>query len=629
MQEKNSPARLEGSAGPGGGNGNDDNSPEPARQANSHADQVAGSLGDCVRATGLYGLDSTSPLDAVEAVLGELAALVGELKGDDADLVRDEAVKVLRAAGRPRPSRLVDMYTRTRSASNGGNSEDDLSGRALFIDPEPCEELVGGALLLSQISGWLRAYVWLPQEAADAIALWSAATWFVAEFYFAVILLLSSATKRCGKTLLLDLLRPIVRRGYQTSAVGVTAPVVFRLNQAEQPTFLIDEAEKLGGRNADRELIGMFNVGYRRGSYVSRCVDVGGDYEVRRFSAFGFRALAAVGSLWDTLMDRAVVVQMERKPSSAAVEPFNGRQVASEGELIARQLSRWSLDNATAVEDAASKAPRPTWMHDRDCDNWSSLFAVAQVAGGDWPARAASAARAIAASEEARDFGELLVHDIRGIFEAAGRPEVIKSGDLCTKLNAIETSPWGDYRKGDGYNAHKLAVALKPFGIVPQQGRRDGGAGQPVRGYWRSDLQPAFDRYPPAAEVVQAGHPSNDEGFQDLESGTVDSACTTSQTARKPDRAGDVPLVPLTEGGARGGIPSKRNDVRNESPDELVPLFERARAAGRGIDDARGNQKYSTWISQRIAEGFESRDEAERFAGLVEEMCHDAQGAGP
>ena len=495
---------------------------------------------DRLRATGLGTLGADPAPEAVLAVVREWAELVAVAPMDEQALERGLLIQSLEQLGLRAPARLVDAaLEHVRPSKPNG-----LRGQTVALaDPEFWPEPVEGMKLLNDISAWFRSLVWLPEGSADAIALWAAATWFVDELYFAPLLILQSATKRCGKTLALDLLRPIVRRGYQTSAVGVTAPVVFRLNESKHPTFLIDEAEKLGGRNASRELVGMLNVGYRRGSHVCRCVDVGGGYETRSFDAFGFRALASIGSLWDTLTDRAVIISMERKPESADVTRFNGRRVAQEGAKIGRRLYRWACDNASKVSAAESNAPRPSWLNDRDCDNWSGLFAVANVAGSDWPERAERAARALSKkTDEARDYGERLIHDIRAVFEAQGWPEVIKSGDLCPRLNAIETSPWGDYRNGNGYNAHKLASMLRPFGIVPRQSRPEGG-GIPVRGYWKTDLQPVFTRYP-TSELVQSVQASSHAGFQEIGSGTGNGVRTTSPSAENGSTMRFVPDVP-------------------------------------------------------------------------------------
>ncbi len=416
-------------------------------------------------------------------------------------------------------------------------------------EPEPWAEPVDGAELLDDLSAWFTRYVHLPPHAAVAIVLWAAATWYIAFTYFAPLLAILSATKQCGKTLMLDLLRYVVRLGHLTSGTGVTAPVIFRLNEAQHPTFLVDEAEKLMGRHADRELIGMLNIGYRRGARALRCIEANGDYVVRDFDAFGFRALAAIGLLWDTIMDRAVVIRMDRKPTDVTLTRFSGRQVASEGNLLARRLCRWSRDHAAQYSEQEDASPRPTWLDDRACDNWSALFAVAALAGGPWPERAEAAAHALRPeSHDEGDRGERLVHDVRDVFKGLGNPEAIASGDLVAKLNAIETSPWGEERRGDGLSTHGLAALLRRFQVRPSQERTSDGT--KVRGYWLRDLLPLFQRYPP--KVGQLG--------QDRELGQESSENAGTYEA--------VPHVPVQAGGpgldTNVPLPDAEADMRRE-----------------------------------------------------------------
>ncbi len=431
---------------------------------------------------------------------------------------------------------------RERPASGNGKSERQVRVVA-FSEPEPWPEPVDGSLLLERVSAWVRRYVWLSVEAADAIAAWATASWFVEGLYFAPILALLSATKRCGKTLLLDLLRPIVRRGYLTSGVGVTAAVVFRLNELHRPTLLVDEAEKLSGRHADRDLIAMLNAGHRRGATVQRCFETGGDYVVREFDAFGFRALAAIRTLWDTVLDRSIVVNLERKPRAATVERFNGQVVAGEGEELARQLRRWVDDNREAIAEAETSAPRPLWLHDRACDNWAPLLAVAEFAGGEWPQRILAAARTLSTGvHDDGDLGERIIQDIRRVLEADGYPEVIKSGDLAAKLNALDDAPWGDQRNGKGVSTQKLAAMLRPFGIGPDHRRTEGGSGPDVRGYWLEDLESVFSRYPPSqpSQGSQLSADVHPHGYLDL---TRDAPRDTLESTERLGDTGDVTVV--------------------------------------------------------------------------------------
>lgn len=364
------------------------------------------------------------------------------------------------------------------------------------LDVEPWGESVAGADLLDAVAAHVRRYLYLPSETADAVAAWAVLTHCVDSLMFAPLLVISSASKRCGKTVLLSLLAPVVRRGRLTSANGVTSAVLFRLNEKQRPTLLLDEAEKLRGRHADPELLGMVNVGYRRGAKVYRCADSGGSFDIQEFDAFGFRALALIGTAWDTIADRGIVVPMGRKPRAVPVARFHESAVERAGRDFSRQARRWTTDCRDALRAAIDTAPRPDWLGDRDCDNWGALFAIAAVAGRDWPERIERAARTLAAErEDDGDDGERLVHDIRATFAMVSDPIVIQSGELLQRLNSIETSDWGDARDGRGLSTHALARRLKQFAVKPRLDRHPETAAV-VRGYWRADFQSVFERYP-------------------------------------------------------------------------------------------------------------------------------------
>ncbi len=423
--------------------------------------------------------------DALIHRLRRAASRAVELDALERTALRDTLVRKLSAIGWKSPARVVDEAFKL----------DDDQGESADSDPEPWPDPVEGRELLDALASWISEYVHLPPFADRAIAVWAVATWFVDEVYFAPILVLLSPTKRCGKTLALDLLRHVVRRAVPTSGVGVTPAVVFRLNERQHPTFLVDEAERLSNQDAGRDLITMLNVGHRRGQRVLRCADRDSDHDVRDFDAFGFRVLAAIGSLWDTVLDRAIPIMMERRPRTAQLRRFSGRSVEQEGRVLARRIRRLWEDHRGNVGQAEETAPRPEWMGDRECDNWAPLFAVAAIAGEPWPDRAMEAAKAlrIGVADEG-DHGESLVRDIQLTFRDQGSPEVIKSGELVHHLNVLETSPWGDYRRGGGITPQKLAAMLKPFGVRPRQRRTE--QGEKVRGYWLEDFEDVFTRYP-------------------------------------------------------------------------------------------------------------------------------------
>lgn len=439
----------------------------------------------------LGSLQGGDPNAAVAQALQAFASEAVTLDPLNRELARRGAIEGLKALEVGGAASLVNAALATYSV-NGKATTD--AGKD---DPEPATEPQDGASLLTDVAAWIRRYVYFPDggAAVPAVAAWSLASWCVDRLYFAPLLVVASPTKCAGKTTLLDLVRHVVRRGHLTSAFGATGPVIFRLNQARHPTFLLDEAERLGGRDADRDVVNLLNQGHRRGGYVDRCREQkDGGFEVERFEAFGFRALALIGKPWDTLLDRGVVVRLERKPPDTTVARFAARTIAAEGRALAARIARWAADNAEAVGTAEQGVPRPTWLRDRACDNWSPLFSVGAVAGGAWPARLEAAAKALqGAIEDDGDRGEHLLHDLARIFASKGTPAGIATGQLLESLNGLEESPWADERGGKGLSPQRLAALLRPFRLRPCLAR-DGE--DVIRGYWWADLAPVAARYP-------------------------------------------------------------------------------------------------------------------------------------
>jgi hypothetical protein len=308
---------------------------------------------------------------------------------------------------------------------------------------------------------------------------------------------------------------------------------MFRLNEAQHPTFLLDESERLGGRHADRDVVNLLNQGHRRGGKVDRCKQLpSGGFEVESFDAFGFRTLALIGKPWDTLLDRGIIVRLERKPRGVQLARWAARTVKAEGQALASHIARWASDSAKAVGDVEETVPRPAWLSDRGCDNWSPIFAVAAVAGGAWPDRLAAAAKALqGAVEDDGDRGERVLLDIGRIFEGRKHPAVIASGELVTALNELEESNWADSQNGRGLSPQRLAGLLRPFRVRPRQARVP-GSGAVIRGYWWVNVEPVLERYTLPAQSGTAVQPVQ----------------PTPGEASKNAGCNSVPVVPVQAG---------------------------------------------------------------------------------
>jgi putative DNA primase/helicase len=394
--------------------------------------------------------------------------------------------KERRAAAKRLDFRITALDRMVRATRGGptGNGR-ALQGHPIELsEPRPWENPVDGATLLNEIVSGIRRYVVLPEHAARACACWVLHTHLAEHFLVSPRLGISSPTKGCGKTTLLDVVSRLVLRPLMSS--NVTPAAVFRVIEKYKPCLLIDEADTFLGVND--ELRGILNSGHRKGGSVLRVT--GDDLEPRRFSTFGPCAIALIGTLPSTLADRSIPVELSRRRPSEPVESYRPDR-AGHLDRLARQTARWAQDNAIAV--GAADPEMPEVITNRTCDNWRVLKAISSVAGGHWPGyidEAAMAAQAQAGEEASRL--ELLLGDIRNAGFIGDETE-IRSADLVQRLIDLEGRPWAELGRGHKpLTQNGLARLLKPLGIGPGN---VGPENSRARGYKREQFQDAFERY--------------------------------------------------------------------------------------------------------------------------------------
>jgi Protein of unknown function (DUF3631) len=331
---------------------------------------------------------------------------------------------------------------------------------------------------------------------AVAVALWIAHTHAVEEaFDTTPYLALTSAEKRSGKSRLLELLELTAHS--PLPAVNLSDAVLFRVIEARKPTLLLDEADAVFKNREREELRGMLNAGFRRGGKAYR---MGGanNRVLEEFAVYCPKAFAGIGDyLPDTLSDRSILLRLERKTQNEKVQRFRRREVVPEAQVLREQLT---ASIKPRVDDlAAARPPLPDELDDRAQDYWEPLLAIADLAGGEWPARARAAAIKLSSGEGREDDSKSirLLTDIRAVFEAT-EAHAFKTDDLISKLSEIEESPWGDWRGGKPISGHALSQVLKPYRIRTMAVWVEGAT---VRGYKREQFKRAWERYLPAAPV--------------------------------------------------------------------------------------------------------------------------------
>jgi putative DNA primase/helicase len=339
---------------------------------------------------------------------------------------------------------------------------------------EPWHEPVDGAGLLDAIAAFINRFMVLPPGAVEAVALWSVGTHSFQFFEIFPRLTLRSATPQCGKTTLRSIVAGLVPKPLRADSIMPAA--VFRTIELERPTLLLDEAETYLTNN--EELRGVINSGHRSDGQVIRCV--GDDHEPRQFSTWAPMLLAQIGSPPPTVYDRSIVITLTRKKTSEAVEALSDADRLLLREL-AQKAARWSADNAKSI--ATMRPSALPAVSDRANDNWRPLFAVAEVAGGDWPERARTAACLLAdrVGHDAASVGEMLIADIHEIFTSrrAGSADHVgrlASVELTGRLVQLEGRPWAEWKAGKPLSPNALARQLKMFKIQPATMRLDDGS---------------------------------------------------------------------------------------------------------------------------------------------------------
>ena len=273
--------------------------------------------------------------------------------------------------------------------------------------------------------------------------------------------------------------------------VNATPAYLFRkvADLAGLPTLLYVEIDTVFGPKAkdNEDVRGMLNAGHRKGAFAGRCVVRGKAIETEELPAYCAVALAGLGNLPDTITTRSVIVAMRRRAPGEVVEPFRDRKQRSEALPILSALANWA--------ETISQIAFPVMPHgiaDRDADVWEALIAVADLAGGNWPARSRAAAVSLVATSKAKSpsLGIRLLADIRAVFCTA---EQMTTTALLEALNAMEDAPWGDLR-GKALESRGLARMLSRYDVKPCK-LRTGTA--TANGYRRADLHDTWQRYVP------------------------------------------------------------------------------------------------------------------------------------
>ncbi|MFI8001882.1 DUF3631 domain-containing protein [Streptomyces sp. NPDC086010] len=363
---------------------------------------------------------------------------------------------------------------------------------------------IDGAALLDEVEAFHRRFNVFPTEHAYvAVALWDAHAHLMDALDGTARIAFLSPEPGSGKSRALEIIETLTPRAATT--VNASANALFRLVSADEgtPTLLFDEIDTVFGPKAggNEEVRGFLNSGYRRGAKSLRCVGDGSEQKAAFFPSFCAVAMAGLGSLPDTILTRSVIIRMRKKAPNEKCEPYRRRVHEKQGHLLRDQLADWTATLHDQVSDAWPEMPEG--VTDRPADVWEPLLAVADAAGGHWPARARAACIELiksAASNDEASLGVRLLTDLRDkVFCGLDK---MPTAAILEVLLSLDDAPWADLSE-DG-QAIKPLTARRLSKLLSQYVRPDNTPIKPKgirvgsttpKGYYAEDLTDAWNRY--------------------------------------------------------------------------------------------------------------------------------------
>jgi hypothetical protein len=267
-------------------------------------------------------------------------------------------------------------------------------------DVMPWSQPVTTAELLSALVNKYSKHIAAEMHEIMVLALWAMMTWVYQEAArHSAFLVLTSADPLAGKTTTLEVLYFTTLR--PSLEVEISLAQLYRFIDQHKPTELFDETE---GMTKRKDLMSIVLASHSREFTVGR-TGKGGRGE--RFSPWCPKAFGLVDlNVPPAMVSRSIIIQLwEKLPDS----PVKFDRCDDEEFATLRQMSaRWANDNAATLK---GKEPLfPAGFDNRLADLWRLPLAIAELAEGDWPQQARTAAERLARAHPTPSWRRLLLN---------------------------------------------------------------------------------------------------------------------------------------------------------------------------------------------------------------------------
>lgn len=342
---------------------------------------------------------------------------------------------------------------------------------------------------------------------AFPLALWTIATYMFLEFDAFPYIVITSDTKRAGKTTLMEILSFMCCNPQSANAMMSAPATFFKIIDEVQPTIFFDEAEELNSEAATM-MRSIINVGYRRGGTIPRFAGK----VMKNYKTYSPKVFVLIGSTFDTLTDRSIIVRMARGVPAAR---YAYDSCQAEGAMIREAIDLVLHDPSRGVGMTISETYQQvrdkglSFLTARDEQIWAGIFAVATVM---CPERLTELSRiavdlCMEKTLDKRDYRELIVTEkkaeqdefvirlLNDMVAVMSDKQPATGETLVTALRNIPTAPWRRFR-GAGLTVHNIADMLSAVGVKTKVTRFGNGRkeSKTLRAYHYKDVVDAVKR---------------------------------------------------------------------------------------------------------------------------------------
>lgn len=358
-----------------------------------------------------------------------------------------------------------------------------------------------GALLLDEVREWFARYIRvMNDEDLDLLALWSVHTHLIRALPSTPRLLVDSPLPGSGKTTCLEHLQHLCFKPASMSNIS-SAALLTRILEDDPRTLLLDEVDRTLRRENPiaPDLLAILNSGYKRGSTRPVLVPGGAGgkaWVVREMPTYAPVAMAGnAPNLPDDTRTRTIRVVL-MPDLDGLVQESDWESIEGQASRLQGRIAQWAELVADRLADC--RPPLPPSVRNRFREKWTPLRRVAELAGGEWPAKVDHMAEADV--EQARqDQEDGLMTDrahiklMRHLAQEWPTGETfVSSTTLVDLLTVSHPAEWGEGSPiGSALTVQRMGRMLVSNYRINT--RRE-STGQRERGYLLADFLPVWPR---------------------------------------------------------------------------------------------------------------------------------------